>query len=111
MPIKVEQLDKNNMQWTYFATTSLMSPYFVAIVLTNFAVIHDESKTIQTWCREPLKAHTEFAYKVIIKLTQHLKQKWPTAVRKIPKVDYIAIPNDLMFENEGMVNFGFVVFR
>ncbi|XP_072760680.1 thyrotropin-releasing hormone-degrading ectoenzyme-like isoform X2 [Anoplolepis gracilipes] len=110
MPVDVEKLEKNNIQWTHFKTTPLMSTGLVSVVLmTNFDFIRKENENVRVWCRKPLMEYALFMHKIITRMALYLENEFKF-IREISKVDYIAIPAPI-FYNENMLTFGIVVYR
>jgi len=91
------------MIWTHFKTTKKISPYHVAIVLSDLG--HFSVKN--WWCRQQVKREIKFAQtfveKAILNLQYIFKKKKHT-----PKVNHVVIP---AFRDEGVESWGLVLYR
>jgi len=115
MPIQNLEFVGNNMVWTHFRTTPLMSTYHVAVVLTNFLSDHININTFEhqaIWCRLYSARYTIFARNVLEIVTSHLETRWN---KKISKIDHIILPDseniwDRHFR-DGMSLWGLIFYR
>lgn len=109
MPVLKQKIE-NNMMWTHFNTTPIMSPNFVAIVVVNF-ISMSYDWNVKIWHRE-LKVkerHKFYTYNITRLFTMTLEDDWYIMSSKMfSKVDYIAIPD---FPKKVAVTWGLVLYR
>ncbi|XP_025269949.1 aminopeptidase N-like [Camponotus floridanus] len=120
MPIRETKLTNDNMMWTIFNKTPLISMDSVAFLVSGFyPSILSKNKAIRSsiWFRPQSEPHLEFAKTVIISASVYLR-KWNILRNKTSfedssvlfesKVNHVAIP-DLRKEIEQ--TFGFIFYR
>jgi len=115
MPIQNLEFVDNNMVWTHFRTTPLISTYHVAIVLTNFPShrINANTSEHQTiWCRTYSAQYTQFAENIFEIVTSHLGIRWN---KKIAKLDHVVLPESKNMWNwylrDGMSQWGLIFYK
>ncbi|XP_011878437.1 PREDICTED: glutamyl aminopeptidase-like [Vollenhovia emeryi] len=96
----------DNMIWTHFYTTPLISTHHVAITVTNFTPIRI-NKNISLWCRKYSKEHFSFAMHVIENITSYMNSQF-RELQIIPKIDHFVIPN---FPQDGTSKWGLIFYR
>ncbi|XP_071646520.1 glutamyl aminopeptidase-like [Temnothorax longispinosus] len=87
---------------TYFETTYKISPYHVAVVLSNLDKI---SKNV--WCRKIVEPQTKFAQLLAENAKLYLKNMFYEG-HFPPKVDHVVVPG---FRDEGLESWGLVLYR
>ncbi|EFN66846.1 Laeverin, partial [Camponotus floridanus] len=97
MPVRAVNIDKSKMIWTHFQSTPIMPDYFIAASVVSLGFILDTSQNIKLWCRTDMKSYMIFAYIVILKIAQLLKNTFPY-IRKTPETNHIVIPKLLDME-------------
>jgi len=119
MPIRETKLTNDNMTWTYFHETPLISIDSVAFLVSGFhQTILSVDKTISPsiWFRPQSKPHLEFVKTVIFYASVYMR-KWNifglrvlewTSVSFESKVDHVAIPN---LQDEIKHTLGFIFYR
>ncbi|XP_024875505.1 puromycin-sensitive aminopeptidase-like protein [Temnothorax curvispinosus] len=106
-PIRKQHEEQNDMVWTSFDTTPVMSTYLVGIViLYNFIRVENTDKTVNVWCQSFLSSQTKFAHTVAEKVMPFLLE-YNQDFKKIPKIDYVVIPN---YPVSGMEAWGLIIF-
>ncbi|KAG5329961.1 APM1 Aminopeptidase, partial [Acromyrmex heyeri] len=115
MPIQKLEFTDNNMVWTHFRTTPLMSTYHVAVVLTNFHSHRINANTSEhqaIWCRIYSAQYTKFAENIFEIVTSHLGIRWN---KKIAKLDHVVLPESENMWNwylrDGMSQWGLIFYR
>ena len=115
MPIRKLQYMDNNMVWTHFQVTPLMSTYHVAVVLTNFLSFRINANTFEyqiMWCRPYTARDTKFAHNIFDTVTSHLGIRWN---KKIAKLDHVVLPESENMWNwylrDGMSQWGLIFYR
>ncbi|KMQ84440.1 aminopeptidase n [Lasius niger] len=106
----------DELMWTFFHNTSLISIDNVAFVVSNLNRITNLDKTLSMWCRSQSIPHVKFALSIIENVTMYLENYWNKSKRVLEwtllssqwKVDHIAIPN---FQDEVKQTIGFVFYR
>lgn len=101
-PIDMESTDDNDMVRTRFKTTDRISPYHVAIILTQL----DHIPEINVRCRPDVKQQIKFAYTIVNNATFYLKRMFNTKLP--PKVDHVIIPD---FQDQSLESWGLVLYR
>jgi len=98
------------MTWTYFETTDAISPYHVAIVLSEFEhsynAVVGETNT-NWWCRQGVKQEIKFAQTIARDATLYLKEIF-TGINFPYKLDHIVIPS---FRDEGVESWGISFYK
>ncbi|KAG5346782.1 AMPN Aminopeptidase, partial [Acromyrmex charruanus] len=114
-PIQKLEFADNNMVWTHFRTTPLMSTYHVAVVLTNFHSHRINANTSEhqaIWCRTYSAQYTKFAENIFEIVTSHLGIRWN---KKIAKLDHVVLPESENMWNwylrDGMSQWGLIFYR
>jgi len=117
MPIRTSRPVEDDMVWTYFNTTALISIDNVAFMVFDFHRIN-LTETVSMWCRSQLIPHVKFALYVIENVTMYLKNYiyWchsenvveGTLVSSESKVDHVAISN---LQDKVKQILGFVFYR
>jgi len=100
-PVTHNYIDNNNMIRTYFKTTDKISPYHIAVVLSDLTYNSD------IWCRKYVKHEISFAQIFAKNATLCLKNMFDNISLPLT-VRYIAIPN---FRDEGVESWGLVLYR
>jgi len=109
MPIREQSEDgnKDDMIWTHFDTTPIMSTYLVAFVLVaDYVRVPTKDETINIWCRPKLVSDTKFAQEVVQK-SKRLLTEYTNSTYKVPKMDLVALPQ---FIPSAMKNWGLITF-
>ncbi|KYN22305.1 Aminopeptidase N, partial [Trachymyrmex cornetzi] len=115
MPSQTFELADNNMIWTHFHPTPLMSTYRVAVVLATFPfdginAFHFERETV--WCRKYSAPYTKFVKTIFTRVTSHLRIRFNI---KIAKLDHVVLPESKSMWNwylrDGMSQWGFIFYR
>ncbi|XP_071569965.1 putative aminopeptidase-2 [Temnothorax nylanderi] len=102
-PIDQVFTDDYGMVHTRFQTTDKISPYQVAVVLSELE--HIPNTTV--WCRQNVKQQINFAQQVAENATLYLKGMFPDG--QFPsKVDHVVVPG---FRDEGLKSWGLILYR
>lgn len=107
MAIRKVEINNEDMALTHFDTTPTLPTFLVAGIVTNFNHSSSKYMFIDLWYRKPSELRLVFAKKVIENVTLYLESEWKR-LRIIFKVDHLAIPD---FQDNGMVNLGFILYR
>ncbi|XP_018405697.1 PREDICTED: aminopeptidase Q-like [Cyphomyrmex costatus] len=110
MPRRKVSIELNDMIWTHFYTTPIMSTYLVvivAIIQSDYVTIINKNENISMLCRSSLTSQVTFAHSIVERIMPFLIQ-YTNNSEKVPKVDNILIPN---FPVEGMENWGLIMYR
>jgi len=100
---KVNSTDDDGMVWTYFEITDKISPYHVAVVLSDLDLL-----SVTNWrCRQQVKQKIEFAQTFAENATSNLKYIFKNETR-LPKMNHVVIPG---FRDEGMESWGLILYR
>lgn len=104
-----EKADENGMLWTHFDITPSMPIYLVAAVITNKLEFPRLYIGIGVTIQFRLYSLFDFSYAISIMTDSmlFLKREWKD-VKMISKVDNIVFPD---YEDNGMINLGFVFYR
>jgi len=118
MPVNtLKQLspEPNNMMWTYFHTTPLISIDSVALVVTSYHRISNvtNNKTVSMLYRPQLKSQVELWLYIIENITRYLQNNSMCVLEKTyalfeKKVDHVAI---LDLKDEVKQKLGFVFYK
>ncbi|KMQ82944.1 aminopeptidase n [Lasius niger] len=96
MPIRDYELIDVYTMVTIFHKTPPMSANDVAIMMYNTGILHQDlnskENVVNTWCRLHLISHMKFAEYVAGNVTMYLENNW-NILKRVPKVNYVAIPN------------------
>ncbi|EFN62047.1 Glutamyl aminopeptidase [Camponotus floridanus] len=118
-PIRDTELTNDNMIWTYFHETFLISIDSVAFLVSGFRhIILPDNETIHStiWFRPQSEPHLEFAKTVISSINVYIR-RWNiwrrelavlTSVSFESKMDHVVIPD---LQNEMEQSFGFIFYR
>jgi len=107
MPVQEINMDENNMIWTHFQSTPMMPDYFIAASVVDLDFILDTSQNVKLWCRTDMIPPMIFAYTVILKIAQLLKNIFPY-IRKTPEPNHIAISKLLNVEE---IKLGLILYK
>ncbi|XP_029674824.1 aminopeptidase N-like [Formica exsecta] len=116
MPIRVIKHANDDMMWTYFHQTCLMSMDNVAFVVSSLQRNLNFLENLNVWGRPQLISHMIFAQYVVENITMYLENYWNNSKRVLErtllsaerKVDHIAI---LDFHYEVKQTLGFVFYK
>jgi len=106
MPVRTIKTNKYKSQWTHFNTTFPISTYLVAIMVSKFNRIHTNRK-VSILSRPSIGQYIEYANIIAEKIMSQLEMEWEV-MRKIPKVDHVAIP---YFWGDSLSNIGLILYR
>ncbi|XP_029674829.1 aminopeptidase N-like [Formica exsecta] len=114
MPIRVTKFAPNDMMWTYFHQTSLISMDSIVFVVSNLQRNLNSVETVNVWCRPQLVSHIIHAQSFAENITMYLENFWNNSRRILEwtllsakrKVDHIAIP-DSSYEVKQTLGFVF----
>ncbi|XP_018397965.1 PREDICTED: uncharacterized protein LOC108775982, partial [Cyphomyrmex costatus] len=107
MPIREQHNEQENMIWTHFETTPVMSTYIVAIAMSEFVRGPNANGTINMWYRSiTLTSKVKFGHSTADKIVKFLN-RYTTSSQKVPKMDHVLIPN---FVVDGMENWGLITY-
>lgn len=105
MPIRNHHME-NEIIWTHFYTTPLMSIYHLSIVLTNFPHIRINANN-SLWCERCSRLQSlKYAKQIIKNITMDWESEFGRT--KISKVDHVVIPD---FPQNSMSKLGLVFHR
>ncbi|KAL6260342.1 hypothetical protein P5V15_007873 [Pogonomyrmex californicus] len=90
MPIRDQNTDENDMTWTHFNTTPIMSTYLMAIVLSEYDRVSNMDGTVNIWCKSSMTSQIEFAHSVAENVEQLLTQ-YTNISTQVPKIDHVTI--------------------
>jgi len=117
MPIRKTELSYDNMMWTYFHETALISIDSVAFLVSGFHQINISRGHFSQdiWFRPESEPHLEFV-KIVISSANVYMRKWniwrnaleQTFISFESKVDYVVIPD---LQDEIKQTFGFIFYR
>jgi len=120
MPIREIRFTYNNMAWTYFHQTTLMSIDSIAFLVSGFSrttIWVDKTISQSIWYRPQSKLHLKFAENVILLASVYMHNcTWNimkrvlkrTSVSFESKVDHVAIPD---LQDEIKQTLGFIFYR
>jgi len=113
MPIQVSELKPNNIMWTYFHTTPLLSIDSVALIVTSYDRISNVTNKTSMLCRPQLKSQVELVLYIVENITRYLQNNSMCVLEKTyvlfeKKVDHVAI---LDLKDEVKQKLGFVFYR
>ncbi|XP_077260900.1 aminopeptidase N-like [Temnothorax americanus] len=104
-------ISENDMVWTHFNTTPVMSTYLVGIVIVpnSFIRIRRSPKTltIGVWCKPSLEMQARFIHSMAEKITPLLVE-YTNSSEKIPKMDHIIVHD---YPTNGMENWGLIIYN
>nr|XP_012224180.1 PREDICTED: thyrotropin-releasing hormone-degrading ectoenzyme-like [Linepithema humile] len=86
MPTKKQVEDMDNMLWTYFDISPLMSAEHLTIVIITFTNFFAPIRNVKIWYRKEMIDQLQFAENVVYEVMQYLAQN---NIREISKIDYI----------------------
>ncbi|XP_067212341.1 thyrotropin-releasing hormone-degrading ectoenzyme-like [Linepithema humile] len=86
MPTKKQVEDMDNMLWTYFDISPLMSAEHLTIVIITFTNFFAPIRNVKIWYRKEMIDQLRFAENVVYEVMQYLAQN---NIREISKIDYI----------------------
>jgi len=98
----IAYIDEDDTIWTYFEITDKISPYHVAIVLSNLNHIFN----MNVRCRQVVKQQIKFAHTFANNAIFYLKRIFNTTLPS--KIDHVIIPD---FQDQGLENWGLVLYR
>ncbi|XP_036150482.1 aminopeptidase N-like [Monomorium pharaonis] len=107
MPIWYQSNDEDNMMWTHFLTTPVMSTYLVAFVIADYVRVPNADGTVNMWCRSTLAPHSKFAQEVAQKARDILTE-YTNSTDKVPKMDHVAVPQ--LSSAGAMENWGLIIY-
>jgi len=100
------------MVWTNFSTTDKISPYHVAVILSDLNGFHvfESNSDTKMWYRPHVKWQIKFAQRIIENVTCYLERIFYPGrdILFLPKVDHVVIPG---FRDEGLESWGLVFYR
>nr|XP_012224192.1 PREDICTED: thyrotropin-releasing hormone-degrading ectoenzyme-like [Linepithema humile] len=95
MPIKKQVEDMDNMLWTHFDISPLMSAEHLTIVMITFTNFFAPIRNVKIWYRKEMIDQLRLAEDVVYEVMQYLVQK---NIRKISKIDYV-VTKDFEYSN------------
>ncbi|XP_011865488.1 PREDICTED: uncharacterized protein LOC105560735 [Vollenhovia emeryi] len=107
MPIRDQSNDEDDMIWTHFDTTPVMSTYLVAFVVSDYVRVPNADETLNMWCRAALAPYSKFAQEVAQKAREILIE-YTNSTYQVPKVDHLAVPE---LTAGAMENWGLIIYR
>ncbi|KAG5311631.1 AMPN Aminopeptidase, partial [Acromyrmex insinuator] len=107
MPIRDQSDDKDDMIWTHFDTTPIMSTYLIAFVVSNYVRIPNVDETLNIWCRSALAPHSKLVQEIAQKATDILTE-YTNITDKVPKMDHLAVPQ---LTAGAMENWGLIIYN
>ncbi|KYQ50501.1 Aminopeptidase N [Trachymyrmex zeteki] len=115
MPIENLEYVNNNMVWTHFHITPLMSTYHVAVALINFPSYRinvNTSKHQTIWGSTYPSQYTKFAENMFEIVTSYLGIMWN---KTISKIDHVVFPESENIWNwylrDGVSQWGLIFYR
>jgi len=106
MPIRDQLNDEDDMMWTHFDTTPVMSTYLVAFVVSDYVRVPNADETLNMWCRSALAPHSKFAQDIAQKARDILTE-YTNCTDKVPKMDHLAVPE---LTAGAMENWGLIIY-
>lgn len=106
MPIRDQSNEENDMVWTHFDTTPVMSTYLVAFVVSDFIRVPNADGTVNMWCRSALAPYSKFAQEIAQKAKEILTE-YTNSTYKVPKMDHLAVPH---LRAGAMENWGLIIY-
>ncbi|XP_011860077.1 PREDICTED: aminopeptidase N-like, partial [Vollenhovia emeryi] len=107
MPIRDQSNDEDDMIWTHFDTTPVMSTYLVAFVVSDYVRVPNADETLNMWCRAALAPYSKFAQEVAQK-SREILIEYTNSTYQVPKVDHLAV---LELTAGAMENWGLIIYR
>jgi len=107
MPIRDQSNDKDDMIWTHFDTTPIMSTYLVAFVVSDYVRIPNTNETLNIWCRSALAPYSKLVQEIAQKATDILTE-YTNITDKVPKMDHLAVPQ---LTAGAMENWGLIIYK
>jgi len=109
-PINDKNMDDDNTVWTYFNVTDQISPYHIAVVLSELehSYTAEVGKTdTNWWCRQEITQEIKFALTIAKSATLYIKQIFDNI--NLPRtLNHIIIPG---FQDGGVESWGLVLYR
>ncbi|XP_025986454.1 glutamyl aminopeptidase [Solenopsis invicta] len=104
MPIWFQSNEEDDMIWTHFLKTPVMSTYLVAFVVSDYVRVPNEDETLNMWCRSAVAPYSKFAQDIAQKAREILTE-YTNSTDKVPKMDHLAVPklNAGAMENWGLI--------
>lgn len=106
MPIQDQSNDEDDMIWTHFDRTPVMSTYLVAFAVSDYVRVPNADQTLNMWCRSALAPHSKFAQEVAQKARDILTE-YTNSTDKVPKMDHLAVPQ---LRAGAMENWGLIIY-
>ncbi|KAL6262284.1 hypothetical protein P5V15_007378 [Pogonomyrmex californicus] len=106
MPIREQSDEEDDMVWTHFDRTPVMSTYLVAFVVSDYISIPSANGTFNMWCRPALAPYLKLAQEVAKKAKEILTE-YTNTTDKVPKMDLVAVPQ---FTAGAMENWGLIIY-
>lgn len=106
MPIRDQSNDEDDMIWTHFDRTPVMSTYLVAFAVSDYIRVPNANETFNIWCRPALAPHSKFIKEVAQK-AKDILMKYTNSTYKVPKMDHLAIPQ---LTAGAMENWGLIIY-
>ncbi|XP_067212340.1 thyrotropin-releasing hormone-degrading ectoenzyme-like [Linepithema humile] len=106
VPIQKQVVDMNNMLWTYFDISPLMSAEHLSIVITTFTNFFAPIKNVKIWYRKGMPVDLlQFAANIVHGVIQYLSKQ---NIQQILKIDYVVTKD---FEYSNVKTSGFILLR
>lgn len=106
LPHSDESDEDDDMVWTHFDTTPVMSTYLVAFVVSDYVRVPNADGTVNMWTRSQLAPHSKFAQQIAQRSGELLTQYTNTTDR-VPKIDHVSSPK---FSAGAMENWGLIIY-
>jgi len=83
MPIQTKY-NKNDMIWTEFEKSFLMSAQHITVVIITFSNrIINRNTNVTIWCKQSFWKHIVYAHDVVQKVVPHFRQNYFTELSKL----------------------------
>lgn len=106
MPIRYQSKVEDDMMWTHFDTTPVMSTYLVAFVVSDYIRVPNADETLNMWCRSALAPYSKFAQEIAQK-ARNILTEYTNSTYKVPKMDHVAVPQ---LTAGAMENWGLIIY-
>ncbi|XP_071627911.1 aminopeptidase N-like [Temnothorax longispinosus] len=107
-PIREQYNVENDMKWTHFDRTNLVSAYLVGIVIvSDFDRVNNTDQSVNVWCRSSLTSSARFVQSIAERVTP-LLEKYTDRTKGVPKIDHVMIPD---YTTASMGDWGIIIYR
>ncbi|XP_077274395.1 aminopeptidase N-like [Temnothorax americanus] len=107
-PIREQYNVENDMKWTHFDRTNLVSAYLVGIVIvSDFVPVNNADQSVNVWCRSSLTSSATFVQSIAERVTP-LLEEYTNITKGVPKIDHVMVPD---YPNASMGDWGIIIYH